>query len=141
MNLLYGYDGVVSAWVANMIPHVTEFEKCAAIGVVRNDAIIAGMVYHDYQPEARTIQLSMAASSPRWAVREIIKGFLDYPFIQLGVYKVWTATPIGNIRAIRVNEKTGFKREAVLAHHFGPRNHAVICRMLAPEYERIYGDG
>jgi RimJ/RimL family protein N-acetyltransferase len=140
-QLLYGCDDIVSAWVANMIPHVTEFDKSAAIGVVRNGNIIAGMVYHDYQPEAKTMQLSMAASSPRWAVPAVIKGLLAYPFRQIGVFKVWTATPQDNIRALRVNEHVGFKREAVLAHHFGPKRHAVICRMLAPDFKRIFGDG
>jgi RimJ/RimL family protein N-acetyltransferase len=139
--LVYNATDEVAAWVCNLIQHVTDFGPCAAIGVERKGKIIAGMVYHDYQPEAQTIQLSMAATSPRWAVPGVIKGLLAYPFEQLGVYKVWTATPRLNVRALRVNEHVGFTREAVLAHHFGPQNHAVICRLLKPDYKRRYGNG
>lgn len=136
MKILYGADADISKWVAERIPHVTDFGPCAALGVV-TDRLIAGIVFHDYQPECKTIQLSMAADSPTWASKEIIKELLSYPFNQLGVQKVWTATPHTNERAIKVNKKIGFKQEAVLARHFGDR-HAVICRMFKRDYERLF---
>jgi RimJ/RimL family protein N-acetyltransferase len=101
---------------------------------------MAGVVFHDYQPEFGTIQLSMAADNPMWARRENLRGLLSYPFEQLGVHKVWTATPHDNEAAIRVNLHIGFKKEATLAHHFGLKRHAIICRMLKPDYNRIFGD-
>lgn len=142
MTVVCGHDEAISQWVAERIPHVGEggFGPCAALAVVGRDKVLAGVVYHDYQPDHGTIQLSMAADSPMWAKRSNIKALLSYPFEQLGVFKVWTATPIDNTRAIVVNEHIGLKREATLAHHFGHKRHAVICRMLRPEYTRLYGD-
>lgn len=137
MRVLYGHDAEISKWVADKIQHVTEFGPCAALGVASGDRFYAGIVFHDYQPECKTIQLSMAAESPRWASRKIIKELLAYPFLQLGVQKVWTATPHTNERAIKFNKGIGFKQEAVLARHFGDR-HAVICRMFKRDYERLF---
>ncbi|HAC57210.1 MAG TPA: hypothetical protein DCF73_02500 [Rhodobiaceae bacterium] len=102
--------------------------------------MLAGVVYHDYQPEYGTIQLSMASDNPMWARRRIINGLLAYPFHQVGVNKIWTATPHDNELALRVNRHIGFKPEATLAHHFGMKRHAVICRMLRTEYDRLFGD-
>lgn len=139
-QLAFGFDEQIAAWVAERIPHVRghDFGPCAAIGVVSNDKILAGIVYHDYQEQFRTIQLSMAAENPMWARRSIIAGLLHYPFEQLGCFKVWTGTPADNEAALKVNIHIGFKREAVLAHHFGPKRHGVVCRMLLPDYQRLY---
>lgn len=143
MRLVYGQDSAVAAWTAERIPHVRGggFGPCAAIGVANGDRLLAGVVYHDYQPDCGTVQISMAAVNPRWAKREIIAGLLAYPFLQMGCYKVWTAIPADNALAIRVNIHIGFTREAVLAHHFGKDRHCVICRMTKPAFERRFFDG
>ena len=143
MRLLYGVDGEIAEWVALSIPHVGEdgFGPCSAIGIATNDKLVGGMVYHDYQPKCGTIQLSMAAIHPCWARPHIIKGLLEYPFEGLGVFKVWTATPLDGERAIQTNRRVGFTREATLAHHFGHKRHAVIMRMLKPDFYRRYGNG
>lgn len=138
MSLIYGADEYVSKWVAERIPHVTTFGPCSAIGVASGDRLIAGMVYHDFQPDFGTIQLSMAADSPMWARPETCKGLLEYPFEQLDCFKVWTATPIDGEAALKVNLHVGFKKEAVLAHHFGRKRHGVVCRMLKPDYVRRF---
>lgn len=138
MRLVFGADAEVARWVADHIPDVDDFGPCTAIGVA-TDRLIAGTVFHDYQPKFGTIQLSMAATSPIWARREIIAGLLSYPFEQLGCFKVSTITAHDNNRALKVNEHVGFKREAILAHQFGKKRHAVVMRLLRPDYLRLYG--
>lgn len=141
-QVLYGYSDEVAKWVADRIPHVGEdgFDKPKALGVLSADGtrVLAGIVYHDYQPKFGTIQLSFAAESPMWARKDVIAELLAYPFRQLGLYKVWTATPADNEAALKVNYHIGFKREAILAHQFGRKRHAVINRLLEPDYKRIY---
>ncbi len=116
-----------------------DFGPCTAIGVIGKDSLMAGIVYHGYHAGFRTMQLSMAAENPMWARKATIKALLHYPFEQLGVYKLWTCTPLDNEAALRVNLHIGFKKEATAAHQFGPKRHAVICRILRPDYDRIYG--
>lgn len=138
MKVLYGDDVNVAKWVAARIPHVTEFGVCSALGVVNDkNQPVAGIVFHDYQPTCGTIQISMAADTPKWATRAIIKELLSYPFKQLKVRKVWTATPLKNSRAIRFNKGIGFKQEAVLSHQFG-NDHAVICRMFNKQFDQLF---
>lgn len=138
--LLFGFDDFIKEWTAERIPAVSGFDNGAhGIGIINDDRLLAGVVYHFHDRPHRTIQLTVASESPMWAKRPIISGFLRYAFDGLGVYKVWTCTPIESKKTIRINEKCGFKREATLSSQFGPKHHAVICRMLQPDFHRIYG--
>lgn len=139
--LVYGEDATVAEWVRVMCPNVPSFGPNTSIGYLNDaDRLIAGFVYSDYRPENETIQLSMAAISPMWARREVIAEVLRYPFEQLGVYKVFTSTLPDNAKALKVNSKIGFKREAVLAHHFGRKKHCVVMRLLLPDYVKLFGE-
>lgn len=144
VSLLYGQNAPVAQWAADRIDHVSShrgFGPSSAIGVISDTGrLIAGVVYHDWQPEARSIQISMAADSPIWARREVIRDLLAYPFLQLECLRVWTAIPLDNWKAIRINEHIGLKREATLAWGFGRKRHAAIFRMLRPDFDRLYGE-
>lgn len=148
MRLVIGKDKTVAKWVSSKIPPMRAspdaFGPCAGIGVVdKNNNEIAGIVFHDYQPPPlNTIQMSFAATSPRWATKNMVATLLFYAFQQdkgPKVQKLWSAIQHTNLRALRVAAGLGFKREAVLKHHFGRGNHAVIFRMFSEDYRRIYG--
>ena len=129
---------LVAAWAAERIDAVRggDFGPCQVAGVVVGGVLVAAVVFHDWQDNARTLQLSMAADSPRWASPDVLRGLFRYAFVRAGANKLWTATPHTNARAVRFNHGIGMKQEATLRHHFGPKSHAVICSMLAAEWQR-----
>jgi RimJ/RimL family protein N-acetyltransferase len=141
-TLIFGESAALADWAARRIAHVGEagFGFCQAIGIAAGssaaDELYAVAVFHDFQDTARTVQISMAARSPKWATPGVIRALLHYPFVQLGLNKIFVAIPDDNARAIRFNEGIGLKREAVLRHQFGPGRHAVFLSMLRKEYER-----
>tara|TARA_R110000751_G_scaffold16326_3_gene51745 strand:- start:3 stop:449 length:447 start_codon:yes stop_codon:yes gene_type:complete len=138
--ILYGKDEYIAQWTLQFIPHVRSFGECAALGVLARDGrLIAGCVYNEYRPRDGTIAVSIAAISPMWARKENIKELLRHPFEYLHCYRVWSAMLASNEPALKVNAHIGFKKEAVLAHHFGKKRHAVISRLLRPDYDRLYG--
>lgn len=133
----------LAAWAAARIEHVGAdgFGPCWAVGVARGKALAAVVVFHDWQPALGTVQLSCAAVTPRWASRAVVRAILGAAFggaLGASARKVWTATPAGNERAVKFNLGVGFKREAVLREHFGPKVHAVICGMMARDFRRKY---
>lgn len=143
-RLLFGCDKDVADWVASRVPDmVSDFGKCVGIGVMSADGsrILAGVVYSQYRPKYGTIQASIAAVSPMWATRAVLRGLLYYPFFDAECFKVWACVNIKNTRAQKCIEHIGFKREAILAHHLGKGNHAVISRLFKPDYERLYLNG
>lgn len=135
-RLAFGYDEEVRDWVIERVPHLTEIGHCTSIGIVSGDRLIAGVLYHDYQPHFRNIQLSMAADSPMWARPGNIAALLHYPFEQLKVWMLYTVTPESNERALKVNKHIGIKRKTVLPHMFGKRKHAVLCEMTRSDYDK-----
>ena len=139
--LIYGHDEFIANWVADLIPTVGTFGKCVTIGVPNDQGdLIAGVVYNSYKPDFGTIELTMASISPMWARKETIAELLRYPFEQLECYKVYTITPAWNKKALKVNAHIGFVQEAILAHQFGKKKHAVVMRMLQPDYKRLFGE-
>lgn len=147
MDMIFGHDDALAQWVAKQIPHMTNgFGPCKSIGVgdIKKDRIFAAVVYHNYVTQKSgyaTCEVSIAAATPIWARRGIIRALLSVPFEQYKVSKVYSMMTHDNERAIRFNKGIGFRQEATLRHHFGEGKHAMVTSMLEREYQRIYGDG
>jgi len=111
-------------WCAGKIPHVGSAEgwhRQGAQGLgVGDDAgnILAVMVVHGYSPKMGDAQISMAATTPRWASRATIGALLEYPFRQLGCQRITTLIPSRNFRALRFNVGLGFVQEGVVRRGF-----------------------
>ena len=138
-QLLYGKSEEVAEWVSLQIPEVNNgFQQATAIGVVSEGKLIAGVVYNEWQPDYKTLQLSIAAINPMWARKEVISGLLAYPFCQLDVYKCWMTVSSDNEKSLRMTTKVGFVKEGIMAHQYGKKRHAVIKRMFKNDYERLW---
>src|SRR5215510_5207780 len=104
LHYLYGHDETVADFVARLIPHCRArgFGACKAIGVLDDDGrLVGGVVYNNYDPEAGCIEISGAATSPRWLTRETIARMYQYPFLQVGVQMIVQRTPAENERLLR----------------------------------------
>ena len=104
LQYVYDQPEAVAYFVAQLIPHVSArgFGKCKAIGVLdQTGKAIAGIVYHDYSPEAGVISISAASITPRWLTRETIKRMYAYPFEQLNVQMLVQLTPAEDERLLR----------------------------------------
>lgn len=136
---LYGEDESIKNWIIDKIDYVHKLDPCVTIGVISGDRLIAGVAYHDYHSRYGVIQMSIATISSMWAKRSTISRLLRYPFEQLNCYKVMISIRTDNIKALKTFEKVGFEHEAVLQHNYGEGQHAVIMRMLRPDYIRLFG--
>ena len=152
MHLIFGHDRALADWASSRIAVMggDKFGLCSAVGVASgdkpSDKLHAVVVYDEYHERHKTCQVSLVATSAKWAQRGIIRSLLSIPFEQYGVNKLYSLMDIGNQRAIKFVLGIGFKQEAVLRDHFGPKkdgtsHHGVVCSMMASEYRRIYGDG
>lgn len=142
MRLIFGHDAEVAAWVAARIPHVQRVETfgpLAAIGVAREDELIAGVVYHNYLAEYQIGEVSFAASSPRWATRGNVVALLSVPFAQYGWRRLTSVVRHDNERVQRLLSGLGFKREGTVREMFAtqPKAHGVVYGMLAREYAAL----
>ena len=75
------FDERVADWVADRIPECSGgFSGCQALGVMRGDTLVAGVVYHDWSPEFGVIEISGASEDKRWLTRNVVHTLLAYPF-------------------------------------------------------------
>ena len=77
-------DGIIR-FVARQIEGAERgFGNCVTMGVVDGNRLIAGMVFHNYSPKSRTIELSGSATSKRWLTRSVFNAMFGYAFNQVG---------------------------------------------------------
>ena len=140
MKLVLGQDQAVAAWVARKIGFDDPdfFGPCSAILVADNDdTALAGVVFSGFRDVYKSIEISCAADSPRWATRGVIHALLAYPFDQLGCERVQVTIPLRNERARRFCKGIGFTQEGIMRRGFG-RDHAVVMSLLRHEYARLF---
>lgn len=64
------------------------FGECTAIAVMEDDKLAAGLIYHNYDPDAHVIEISGAAWVKGWLTRSVLKAMYGYPFIDCGCQAV-----------------------------------------------------
>jgi len=138
-------DKRIIEWVANRIHTASDNDwrkqNAEALGIVYKGELIAGVIYHNYFPCYKNIELSMAATSPKWAQRTSIRALLDYPFNQLGVQRVTTLTPKKNQRAIKFNLGIGFQIEGDMRQGYGDDDMIIAGLLRKDAVQRGWIDG
>jgi len=144
LRLLYGHSDEVAAWVGWRIPYVakrmardpaTPFGACQAIGVLNSAGeLVAGVVYHSYDPDCPSVEMSFAASTRKWLTPNLIRELMGYPFNTLGCRRVTGCTPKRAREARQFLDGFGFKREGSVRQAFGDDD-AIISGLLRKEWE------
>lgn len=130
----------IAQWVAERIPHVgqaSDFGLYTALGVMAADdsRLLGGVIFHNYVPAYRTVEVSTASESPRWLTRAVIAGVFGYAFSTLGVERVTAVTPRRAASSRRFLEKFGFKREGAHPKAFGDYGDAISYGLLRKAWE------
>lgn len=94
----------VVRFVADQIGWAGDFGHCVGLGFLGPDGIEAGFVFHDYQPDFGTIEITGAANG--WiGTRGKLRAVFGYPFDQLGCQMCLARTQ--NPRAARIWKRLG----------------------------------
>lgn len=128
------------AWAAARIPelHGRPFlDTMTAMGVESAKGDLMGVVvFHNWEPESGTMQVSAAADDARWLLaRKAVAEMRRYVFITCDCQKIWSITPRKNVRALRVVKAFGLTPEAILKRQLGDDD-AVISGQFR---EQVYG--
>lgn len=100
----------VGPWVCERIDAVYSPTGTAAIGLEEDGVLIAGVLYDTYL--VASIAMHVAAEpNKKWATKENLKVWFQYPFAQLKVHKVIAPVKETNKQAQRFNEHLGFVLE------------------------------
>lgn len=84
------------------------FADFTTMGVTDNGALVAGVVFHNYAPEAGVIELSAASTSKRWLTRPVLSAMFGYPFQEISCQMVVLRVSERNAGMIAIAERFGF---------------------------------
>lgn len=103
---------IIGAWVSKKTWGRSDlvFPEYKSLGVIKNNQLIAGVIYHDYKPESRTVEFSGAAIDPMWLSGPTLHYMFHYPFEQLKCQCVATGNGPDNTRLHRQLNALSFKR-------------------------------
>lgn len=91
------FDDRVAPWVAARIWNDgSGFGNCRAMGVEHKGELVAGIVFHDWEPDHGLIEISGAADHRRWFTREVIRVAFTYVFDGLECQAVTARTAEDN---------------------------------------------
>jgi len=133
LGYVYGHDGVVSAFVARLIPHCHRGFgfNIKTIGIIDQGDLVAGIVFHNWDPDAGIIEISGAAlPGEPWLSRETLKRMFQYPFHECGCQMVVQRTPRDDEKLLGVLAKYGYDFVHV-PRLFGRDRDGVICLLTA----------
>ena len=134
IQLVFGHDTVVTQWVQQQLPGISDFGPCAAIGVADGNRLIAGVVYTNYH--GHMIEASLAATDRRWANRRILRGLFRYPFAQLQVRRFQVTIAKRNKSVRRFVVRLGFKFEGIGREGWHSGGDCAVYSMLRKDAER-----
>lgn len=128
----------IGEFVSRMVPGCERgFGKFASMGVVRGGELIAGVIYHNWSPETGAIEISAAASDPRWLTKETLRALFAYPFDGIGCQIVVARIAESNSRARRMWRAVG-SIEYIIPRLRG-RNEAEAIMVLTDDAWRNFG--
>jgi RimJ/RimL family protein N-acetyltransferase len=137
MRFLYQRDELVAGYVASLVPHCRRGfgANIKTIGVVDDTIgqLVAGLVYHNYDPEAAIIEISGAAIDPRWLTRAVLRRMFDFPFTECACQMVIMRVRRDNERLLRMLMAYGFDLIPV-PRLFGSDSHGVLCTLTDDQW-------
>lgn len=136
LDYVYGHDELVSHFVATLIPHARRGfgPNVKAIGIIDDGALIAGLVYHNYDPEAEIIEISGAALPKKnWLTRGTIARMFQYPFLQCGCQMVVQRTPADDERLLGILASYGYTL-ITIPRLFGRDRDGVVCSLTYEDW-------
>lgn len=124
----------VAAWVGARLPGGDRgFGECAAIGVEHDGRLVAGVVFNNWSPEGRTIELTAASETRRWLTRPVLRAVFGYAFAFCDVVLARTDAGNGHIRDMATRWGA---LEAVIPHGRGLGRDEAVLILTRDEWAR-----
>jgi RimJ/RimL family protein N-acetyltransferase len=102
--------------------------------VIDNEGkLLAGWVWHGWDPAAQTMEFSGASLTPHWMTQDILHKLFAYAFDEVGCQMIMTRNSAGNRRLHRQLKSFGFTRYDV-PRLFGRKEDGVFWTMTDIEW-------
>lgn len=106
---VYGDSNVVR-WVAQQLGQDGFVGNLMnAFGTYEGDTLLGGVVFHNYYPDAGVMEMSAAATDPRWLTRKMIRAMFGYIFDVIGCQMAVLRVSANNSVMLNIGKRFGFQ--------------------------------
>lgn len=84
-----------------------------AVGIVSDSGLVAGVVFHNYDPRAGVMEMSAASDTKRWMTRPILFEMFSYVFDQMGCQATVLRCDPSNTSLGRILTAYGFTKHII----------------------------
>ena len=102
--------------------------KMKGIGLERNDALAAGVLYEGFNGSNVWMHVA-AVPGARWMTREFLNYSFHYPFVEMRAQRISGWVEASNLCARKFDEHLGFTHEATLSGAARDGGDVLIYRM------------
>lgn len=103
MTPVYDHSEAVQAFVSRGLwGDLRGFGPAFGLGFADESGLTAGVVYHNYQPDAGVIEISAYSDRRDWLKRDFLRAIFSYPFEQLNCRLVVARISERNARTLRI---------------------------------------
>lgn len=138
-GILFNADAAVLAFMREHLSRVKDWGPCSTLGVLRDGALIGGLVFNNYHPEMGDIEISAAFTTGAWFRPRTLRRVFAFPFDDLGCRRLTDHVPRKLKAARRFAEKAGFKLEGVKRGGFDGRQDLILYGMTRAECRFLKG--
>ena len=126
----------VARWVSEGLGYEREYNNCTAIGR-QSDKMLGAAVFHNWEPDYGTIELSIYSEDRRWLTRGLLRVFADYVFNTCGCQMVIMRTE-ANHPALSIIRRLGGDFH-VIPRLRGRTRDGVIATITKEQWEKFNG--
>ena len=119
MNLIWGgprapdVNAAIEGFVAGLTGVRRGFGPSATLGVIEAETLVAGVVFHNWQPEEGVIEMSSASVSKRWLCRPVLNAMFGFCFEECGCQMVVLRVSERNAGMIDIARRFGFSETLI----------------------------
>lgn len=128
-------------FLESLTPHILRprtQDNFQAAAVLADGDVRGVVLFTDWFPEYRTMQVHIGGTGPGWLSRSILRELFAYAFLKSDVNKLWCMMRHDAPQVLDFNKRLGFRPEGTLKDQFGPGVHGVVARMTYGEWRRTH---
>lgn len=112
-----------------------DFGPCGTLGIFDDGKLIAAIIFHGWHPGYGVIEISAAASSPKWFSKRAVREIMAICFIQHNCQQIVSRMATNNERAIKIYKFLGFKA-LLLPNMRGAGKHEWLFMMTKDQWAK-----
>jgi RimJ/RimL family protein N-acetyltransferase len=102
---------IVSDYVSALVAEGrSDWGPCGTMGIVLDGVLSGAVVFHNWMEQYGTMEISCAATDPRWLTKETIRNCLSVCFDQHKCQQIFSRVAPDNLRTLKIWDFVGFKR-------------------------------